>query len=728
MGPIPSTRPNSESVPVKQVLLRDGQAVIEVVPDPLPSEGQVMIRTHWSVLSSGTERSVLDATGKSLLGNAVSRPEQLKKVIDTARRDGYWRTYNRVQGMLKSGLVTGYSSAGEVVQVGSGILDISVGDLVAAAGAGYANHAEFATVPRNLVCLVPRGVTSRDASTATLGSIALQGVRRSEPTLGETFAVVGLGVLGLITVQLLKASGCDVIGIDPDERRRSIGLLCGATNVFDPKDQSLVQHVSSTTRHHGVDAAIVTASSKSNEVVSQAMQLTRKRGRIIIVGDVGLGIQRRDMYEKELDLLMSTSYGPGRYDMNYEELGIDYPLPYVRWTENRNMQAYLEAVAKGSVNLDLIPAEVFSVDRAEEAYAKLNEENPQGLLNFLEFDTHSQQEASSIKIEAKSRRAVSRKRVNVALVGGSSFAQAVHLPNLVSLKSSVNLHTVVSRTPTTALSVAKRFGAERATTDLMQALDDPEVDLVLIATRHNLHGEMVKMSLEAGKNVLVEKPLTLDPTDLTWFENFFSGDQVRPMLSVGYNRRFSPAAQLLRQKIEKSVGPTMMNYVVNAGRLESNHWTKGSEGGGRNLGEACHMYDLLVYLASSSLAIQNPIAAMSSLSEGDPPSDNFTASIRFDNGDIGQLMYTSEGNKKFAKESLTVFSNDDVIVLDDFESMRSWGENAVLWKSRKPDKGHLALLNSVTNAILQGDDWPIPLHELLLSSAISFQVEELISG
>lgn len=710
---------------MKQVLLRDGAAVLAEVPAPAAAKGQILIRTHWSVVSAGTETAVLETTGRSLAGNALSRPDQVRRALEIARRDGYMRTFKRIQGMLQAGVPTGYSASGEVVEVGPGAKGFAVGQRVAAAGAGFANHAEIISVPSNLVVHVPDSVSLQDASTATLGAIALQGVRRTEPSFGETVAVIGLGLLGQLTVQLLRAQGCRVIGIDLREDRVKLAMRVGADIGVLTNDPNLDEIVSSATDAYGVDAAIITASSRSDQVVRQAMSITRKRGRVTIVGDVGLGLQRSDMYEKELDLRMSTSYGPGRYDPEYELNGHDYPLAHVRWTENRNMKAYLEAIASGGIKLAPLPRAEFNLIDVEAAYASTLDSTNDQLFTFLRYEPHT---PISNKIQVTACTKIRANKIRLALVGASSFAQAVHLPNLMAQKESFELAAVVSRTPTTATDVAKKFGAEYATTQLDEALSDPNIDLVFITTRHDLHGPMVKASLLAGKHVFVEKPLTLNPADLDWLEDFYSGPQERPLLTVGYNRRFSPAARMLKARLdEQGADSIMLNYLVNAGPLSPDHWTKGPEGGGRNLGEACHMYDLMIYLLGFN-ANQLDVHAFSAASSGDIPSDNFTSILNFGQEKTASLTYSSLGSSRFPKESVTCFASGDIHLIVDFKRLDSSHQGSRIWHQRRPDKGHIQMLSVLSSCLTENGSWPIPLDELLGTSRISFKVEGLLQG
>jgi predicted dehydrogenase/threonine dehydrogenase-like Zn-dependent dehydrogenase len=642
-----------------------------------------------------------------------------------ARDQGIARTIDRVRGRLSAGQPTGYSAAGAVIAVADDVHEFSVGDRVACAGAGIANHAEIINVPVNLTVRVPDTVSLEDASTVTLGAIALQGIRRCGPTLGETILVVGLGLLGQLTLQMLRANGCRVIGVDPDARRAGLAADHGAVAVLDPSADEQVAHVSRLTDGYGADAAIVTASGTSNEIISAAMQCCRRKGRVVLVGDVGLGLTRADFYAKELDFLISTSYGPGRYDAAYEEGGIDYPLPYVRWTENRNMQAYLALLREGRVSLAALRNESFDVANAGAAYDSLKGADRR-LISILRYPERDGER--STKVELASRSATTRGRIRISVIGAGSFAQGVHLPNLVRLRDRFAIRGIVTRTGANAKAVAGQYAAAFASCDPEDAIEDQNTDLVLIATRHDLHARLTLRALEAGKHVLVEKPLALHEPELDAIEAFYRGrGSPSPLLMTGFNRRFAPPIVRARKLLAQRSSPMIVNYRMNAGHIPRDHWVHGPEGGGRNLGEACHIYDLFGFLTGSEwvAAEATTIRPQSGHWRQD---DNFVATVRFDDGSVCTLTYTALGDRSHPKESMDIFCDGLVISLRDYTELRVSGRKTSIWQSGSQQKGQFEELEALANALRDDGDWPIELASQLAATRLSFRVQQCLSG
>jgi predicted dehydrogenase/threonine dehydrogenase-like Zn-dependent dehydrogenase len=660
-------------------------------------------------------------SGVPLYRRALEQPHHARRVLEIARDEGLVRTAKRVRGTLAGGLPTGYSAAGVVVGVGAGVTGFAVGDRVACAGGGIANHAELIDVPVNLAVRIPDGLGTDAAATCTLGAIALQGVRRAAPTLGESVLVVGLGILGQLTVQLLRAAGARPIGTDVDSSRIDVARAAGLELAVEP-DASLPERVEALTDGFGADAAILTAATRSSEIVRGAMQSCRKKGRVVVVGDVGLNLRRDDMYERELDLLMSTSYGPGRYDPVYELEGQDYPLPYVRWTENRNIEEYLSLLAEGRVTLEPLPTRVFDVDHAADAFAALaGEDRP--LVVLLAYP---QREAASRRVTVLRRAERASGRTGVALVGAGSFAEGYHLPNLAKLGDDFELRAVVGRTGARAKLVAASAGAAYATTDLDSVLSDCEVDLVLIATRHDLHAPFALRALEAGKHVFVEKPLALTEQELASIEAFYVDQDDGPLLMTGFNRRFSPAGVRLRELLAGRATPLVASYRMNAGYLPPDHWVHGPEGGGRNIGEACHVYDLFDFLTGARV---NGVTA-TAIDAGSRRllrSDNFSATIAFDDGSVCTLTYTALGHRSHPKEQLDLFCDGAVYTLDDYKSLKVAGRKERGWRSQVVRKGHQEELVALRDALRRGGDWPITLEEQLQATRIAFEVEAILA-
>ncbi|MDH5264807.1 MAG: bi-domain-containing oxidoreductase, partial [Betaproteobacteria bacterium] len=657
---------------------------------------------------------------------ALKQPANVLKAIEMARTDGIARTAKVIRGMLAAGQATGYSAAGRVVEVGERVEGFAVGDRVACAGAGIANHAELIDVPVNLAVKVPEGLSIEDASSVTLGAIALQGVRRTAPTLGETIVVVGLGILGQLTVQLLKANGCRVIGVDPDERRVATAIAHGLDRGLVPESDAWIDRVLRMTDGFGADAAVVTAAGPGHEIISQAMRACRRKGRVVLVGDVGLGLRREDFYRKELDFLISTSYGPGRYDPLYEEGGQDYPLPYVRWTENRNMAAYLELVAQGRVRLGSLDRHSWTVDEAPAAFDALQAPDRRPLLAFLTYPAREAAQARSVAMSATAT-AKGAGRIQVALVGAGGFAQGMHLPNLDRLRERFQLRWVVSRTGATAAHVAERYEAAHAGTDVEQALADPAVDLVMIATRHHLHADLVLRALAAGKHVFVEKPLALTGDELSRIEAFYAGGmQGKPVLMTGFNRRFSPAMAAVKAALAGRGTPLMIDYRMNAGFLPREHWVHGPEGGGRNLGEACHIYDLFLHLTGAEAT---GVAAVAVEGAGAfHKHDNFIATVSFSDGSVATLLYTALGAKAHPKERMEVHADGMTVLLDDYRDVSVVGGPGKPWRSSTTEKGQAEELAALGRCLADGGEWPISLADQLGASRVALEVEALIRG
>lgn len=624
----------------------------------------------------------------------------------------------------------GYSVAGEVVAVGAGITDLAPGDLVACAGAGQANHADFVSVMRNLVARLPKGCPVDLAASTTIGAIALQGVRRAAPALGDRVAVIGLGLIGQITVQLLKANGCTVIGLDLDpgrvERARERGLDAGTSDAEEFK--SLVRDLTSG---HGADRTIMTAATRSDAVINTAMDVTRRRGAVVIVGDVSLNVRREVFYQKEIDLLMSTSYGPGRYDAAYEIEGRDYPYAYVRWTQNRNMQAYLELIASGQLKIEPLIDRVITIDEAPAVYkelAKGGQALPMGVLIRYPDETRELPEpADATRISIRGHRRPPDGVINYALVGAGAFGTGMLVPQMKKRRDRFFLRGVVSRGSAASGNFARENQVEVLTTDYEQILRDPGFQLVVISTRHDLHADQVVRGLRAGKHVFVEKPLSVSWDGLDQVMTAYREMNAPPLLLVGFNRRFSPAVQAIKTAIQNRRAPIVVNYRLNAGYLPPDHWVHGPQGGGRNVGEACHMYDVFRFLTGAA-------ARGISATPIDPAAlpyfrnDNFSATIGYADGSVCTLTYTSLGPKAgMGKEYIEVFSDGEAYVLDDFKKLVKASDGSVLW-SGETDKGHREELSQFGDAIAEGLPSPITFDELVETTAVSLHVEDLLHG
>jgi predicted dehydrogenase/threonine dehydrogenase-like Zn-dependent dehydrogenase len=708
------------------VLVAQGRVFVEQVPAPAVEPGTLLVRVDHSCISAGTELAGLGASGVPLWRRALAEPAKAARVLEAAVRDGVSETFAAMEARRRAGTPTGYSAAGVVLDAGAGVEDIRPGDRVACAGAQCAHHADVIRVPRNLAVPVPDGVALAEASTVTLGAIALQGVRRAQPTLGETFVVLGLGVLGQLAVQILAASGARVIGADIDASRVRLASDLGMREAIDPAGPDDVEQVYRLTAGVGADGVVVCAATPEHHVVSTAFRMCRRKGRVVLVGDVGLHLERADFYPKEIDFLVSTSYGPGRYDPAYEERGQDYPIAYVRWTENRNMGEYLRLVAEGRVRVAPLIGAVYPVEQADVAYAALGRNEKRPLTVLLAYGATGEDVRSRTAPNPAARPARPG-QVRLALVGAGSFAKGVHLPNLAAMRDLFHLRAVVSRTGHNAQAAARQFGARYASTDYAAVLADPEVDAVLVATRHDRHAGMVLEALAAGKHVLVEKPLALTRAEVAAIAAFYDGadtDPGRPLLLTGFNRRFSRYGVRLAEAVRRRNGPMLLTYRMNAGFLPADHWTHGPEGGGRNLGEACHVYDLFTALTGARVR-DVTASGLGSAGPRETWRDTFVSTATFEDGSVATLAYTALGAEAHPKEQLEVFVDGTVWVLDDYRRLgRAGGGDAITTKS--PDKGQREALAAFGRAVREGGNWPIPLWQQIQATEIALAVEEAL--
>lgn len=707
---------------MKQILLTQGVPTVEMVPAPVVEPGTILVQTAVSCISVGTELSGLKMSGTPLWKKALAQPHKVRQALSLVGEKGLMRAAAEIKGKVQTPQPVGYSAAGTVIVVGAGVEGFAVGDRVACAGAQCAHHAEILRVPVNLAVMVPDAVSFEAASTVALGAIALQGIRRAAPSLGESFVVVGLGLLGQLAVQMLRANGVKTLAVDPDPRRLAQAVRCGAVGL-DPADEATEIQVARLTGGVGADGVIVTAATPSDAVISTAFKMCRKKARVVLVGDVGLNIDRNDIYVKELDFLVSTSYGPGRYDTRYEEEGLDYPISHVRWTENRNMAAYLDLVATGAISLDGYLDTRFAVDDAQRAYETLKSE-ARPMLALLEYPGFAEKSAHCLNL---SPRASSRAgAIRIAVVGAGDFAVAMHLPLIQAMPDQYQLRAIVNRTGHKAASIAKRFGADVAATDFEAILSDPDIDAVLLCTRHNLHAAQALAALKAGKHVLVEKPLALNRQELAAITAFLesAGDRA-PVLLCGFNRRFSPYMTPVVEGLKSRSNPLIVNYRMNAGRIPSDHWVHGPEGGGRNIGEACHIYDLFTFLTGARFTHvdSRAIAPATGFYRAD---DNFIATIGFSDGSVASLTYTALGNTKVSKEKMELYCDGAVYEVEDFKALSVTGRPGG-FSSKAAEKGHREELKAFAAAIRHGEQ-AVPLWQTLQAMEIAFAVEEVIKG
>lgn len=688
--------------------LKTGEIQLAEVPCPQVGRGQVLIQTRASLISPGTERMLVEFSKANLIQKARQQPEKVRQVLDKIKTDGLMPTLEAVFRKLDEPLPLGYCNAGVVLEVGSGVTDLTPSDRVISNG----NHAEIVCVPRNLVAKVPDNVTDEHAAFAVLASIALQGIRLVQPTLGEKVAVFGMGPIGLLTAQLLRSSGCEVLAIDLNPQRLELAERFGAKTVDLSKGGDPITAARGFTAGRGVDATIITASAKTDEIVHQAAESCRKRGRIVLVGVVGLNLRRSDFYQKELTFQVSCSYGPGRYDESYEQGGHDYPAGYVRWTEGRNFEAVLGAMSNGGLDVSPLITHRFRLDDALKAYETI-EHDSSALGVILQYG--EQVDRSSV-VAVSQRRAEAAGKAVVGVIGAGNFAKAILLPALV--KTKARMAYIADLNGAVAKHAAVKFGAQKAVTDYRQILDDKQVGAVFVVTSHNTHARFICEAMNAGKHVFVEKPLCLTEAELEGIESAIR-NRPRAILMVGFNRRFSPHAVKVRDLLLGRSEPLCMNMTINAGEIPADHWTQDPErGGGRIVGEGCHFLDLLSFLAAS------PIKSVSAAMVGDGPTvrdDKMSIVLEFADGSIGTVNYFANGAKSYPKEMLEVFSDGRVLRLENFRATHGFGFRGFKrFKTARQDKGHVAEIAEFICRVEQGGDPLIPFAQLKNVTQASF--------
>jgi predicted dehydrogenase/threonine dehydrogenase-like Zn-dependent dehydrogenase len=710
---------------MKQVLqeVSGGEIKIVNVPAPKLLAGCALVRTAASLVSVGTERASSEFAKSNLLQKARMRPDLVRDVVNKMRRDGLLSTVDAVRSRLGQPAAPGYSSAGTVIAVGEGITDLDPGDRVACAGAGYAMHAEFACVPRLLLARIPSAsVSFEQAAATTVGAVALHGVRTAGVQLGDLVAVIGLGLLGQITVQILKAAGCRVVGMDIDPSGVDLAMRMGAEGARDsaPGFASLCTEQS---RGRGVDAVLITAQASSSDPVNLAARISRDRAVVVAVGTVGMDLERRAFYEKELDFRVSRSYGPGRYDAAYEQKGIDYPIGYVRWTETRNMEAFLQLLADSKVNLDPLITHRFPIDEARSAYDLISGKTSASFLGVLITYPEIAEDAQRIEVTGSGRSIPSDNSIRVGLLGAGSFATAVLLPSMKK-ETGVEFVGVCAAGGAHAHHAASKFEFRYSTTDDDKLINDPDINTVVIATRHHLHARQVLTSLNAGKNVFCEKPLCLSERELEEIVHAYRQTEHRPVLMVGFNRRFAPLALRLLEFRRKIREPIALHYRVNAGFIPADHWLNDPEqGGGRIVGEVCHFVDFLRYMVHAPII---EVQAQSLANAGKYSNDNIVASLRFADGSHGTITYMANGDKAYAKERLELFGGGSVAVLEDFRRLEivSGGRKRVFQTRLRQDKGHLREWQAFVEALRSGGESPIPFSEIIETMLATFALEE----
>lgn len=691
---------------MKQIIqdLKSGATILEEVPAPMVKSGCVLIKTTRSLVSLGTERMLVEFGKANLIDKARQQPDKVKQTLDKLKTDGIMPTLEAVFNKLGQPLPLGYCNVGKVIAVGKGVTEFQVGDRVASNG----NHAEFVCVPKNLVAKIPDKVTDDEAAFTVIGSIGLEGVRLLKPELGETIVVVGLGLIGLIVCQLLRANGCRVIGVEFDQAKLDLAQKWGVIPVNPSKGDDQVKFVEEFTNGVGADGVIITASAHDDSIIHNACLMSRKRGRIVLVGVIGLNMRRDDFYKKELSFQVSCSYGAGRYDEEYENKGHDYPLPYVRWTEKRNFETILMSIANGGLDVDSLISETVDLQDYMQIYGDMRKKG--SITSILKFP--EDQEANRVvAIESNKFEAATGK---IGIIGAGNYTSSTVVPNLKKAEAKVKY--VASAGGLTAKVVAKKMGAENATSDYHEILNDPEVSLVIITTRHNMHAKMVLETLQANKSVFVEKPLCLNETDLNAIVEAYKAAKQGTTLTVGFNRRFSPFAQ----KLKKLVGDGPKNIIanMNAGFIPPEVWVHDLEiGGGRIIGEACHFIDLCSYFAGSKVVS----VCMNAMGESPQENtDNASILLRYENGTNAVINYFANGSKSYPKERIEVYSQERVFVLDNWRKLVGYGVKGFKKMSGRMDKGQgnqFAMLNERNQ---KGGESLIPFESIVNTTKASF--------
>ncbi len=692
--------------------LKTGETTLEQIPIPKPGSGQVLIRTSHSLVSLGTERMLVEFSKANLVQKAKQQPDKVKQVLDKIKAEGLIPTLENIFKRLEEPLPLGYCNVGEVVELGAGVSDIAVGDIVASNG----KHAEYVCVPNNLLARVPKGVSPEEAVFTVIGSISLQGIRLCNPTFAETIVVYGLGLIGLIASQILISNGCQVIGIDIDKNKCALAEKWGVTTINPLLGDDVVKSVMESTNGVGADGVIITASSKNNDIISKAAQMSRKRGRIILVGVIGLDINRAEFYEKELQFQVSCSYGPGRYDDNYEQKGIDYPLSFVRWTEKRNFEAVLGAIDKGLLKVKDLISDIVDLEEYGKIYNNISKSG--AIASILKYKSIVDNKVNGNTILLKQGSYNGSKAVT-GFIGAGNFTKMTMLPALK--KTGANFKYIASSKGVSGTALANKYGFSHSTTDYSQIINDPEVDTVFITTRHNSHARFVIEALKAKKNVFVEKPLAINNDQLTDIVNTYqktiNGDN-NPSLMVGFNRRFSPHSQSIKSALGANPGPVNIVATMNAGFIPPQVWVHDLQiGGGRIIGEACHYIDLCSFFSGSLVKSVCMNSLGGAMKEN---TDNVSILLKYDNGSNAVINYFSNGSKSYGKERVEVFSRERVFIIDNFRTTKAYGVKGFKNLKTRIDKGHKAQFLKYINNIKEGGQPLIPFNEIINATKASF--------
>ena len=690
--------------------ISNGETKLMEVPAPKAKKNDVLIKTTRSLISAGTEKMLINFGKSNMVQKAIEQPNRVKEVFDKLKTDGFSSTLNAVQSKLDSPLPLGYCNVGRVIN--SSDARFEKGQRVVSNGF----HADIVRVPKNLVCAIPDEVSDETAVFTILGSIALQGIRLTKPQVGENVVVYGLGLIGLLAIQILRANGCNVLGIDLEDSKCKLAQEYGAQTINLSEGIDAVSEAMNFSKGFGADAVLITASTKSDEIIKNSAKMCRKRGKIILVGVTGLNINRDDFYEKELSFQVSCSYGPGRYDEQYEHKGIDYPYAHVRWTENRNFQTILGLMKNKSIDISKLVTKIYDIHEYQAAYDSLNSSNTLGVILKYQ-DTDERKINHTIELKNNSTEKLSKSDLNIGFLGAGNYASRILIPHFY--KEKTILHTIVTSAGLSAKNVGEKYKFKLASTDENMVFKD-EIDAVVIATRHDLHASQALKAIKANKHVFIEKPLAITHNDIDKIEE--AANKCNKILMIGFNRRFSPFIQKIKKALDIKSTPKTFIYTVNAGQVPDNHWTQDPKvGGGRIIGEACHFIDLLTYLSGSTVKSFNTLSS----AQSNQIKDNVAINLEFNDGSIGTIFYLSKGAKSFPKERIEIFCDNATIQLDNFIKLKSFG-----WKglsssfSFSQNKGQSQAIKSFISAIKNGEEPPIEKKSIFDSSRLAIDIAE----
>jgi predicted dehydrogenase/threonine dehydrogenase-like Zn-dependent dehydrogenase len=700
---------------MKQIIqdLKKGDTILEEVPMPIVKHGHVLIKTTRSLVSLGTERMLVDFGKASFINKARQQPDKVKMVLDKIKTDGLKPTINAVFSKLGQPLPLGYCNVGKVIGVGNGVSEFKIGDRVASNG----SHSEIVNISKNLVAVIPDNVTDEEATFTVIGSIGLQGIRLLKPTFGETIVVVGLGLIGLVTAELLLANGCNVIGFDFDSQKVAIAKQKGIIAINPAEGTDQVKFVQSFTNNVGADGIIITASNKSNEIISQSANMCRKRGRIVLVGVIGLDIRRADFYEKEISFQVSCSYGPGRYDENYEEKGHDYPIGFVRWTEKRNFETVLNSLSKKALDVLPLITSRLELKDFQQIYGDMN--NPKSIACILKYE----EDTKETTVVCLNDKTFSKQKGVIGIIGAGNFVSSTILPVLSKLNA--NIKYIASSSGLSSTILGKKYGIARSTSDYKEILVDKETDLVIIFTKHNSHAHFVLEVLKAGKSIFVEKPLAIKEADVDKIIEEYNRQNVN--ISVGFNRRFAPLAKKMKSVLGDDNTPINIVATMNAGMIPMDVWIHDMEvGGGRIIGEACHFIDLCTYLTGSKVKSVCMNAMGVNPHEN---TDNASILLKYKNGTHAVINYFANGSKSYSKERIEVYSNERILIMDNWRKLKGYGFRDFSRSTSKQDKGHFNQFKALIDQQKSGGNPIIPFDEIINTTKASFAaIESLKTG